>query len=110
MNEQTSLSSSTVSCTNAMNCAPIEAVKQGMRLWNGQVPEKCLQEYQSEAWRCYFGYRMYPTLRTPVFVVQWIFDEAQMVVDNVGAPITREQWTYVYKMAQDMKKSLQNVS
>ena len=32
----------------------------------------------------------------PVFVFQWQFDEAQMTVDNVGAPVTPQQWNYIH--------------
>ena len=27
---------------------------------------------------------------------QWQFDEAQMTVDNVGAPVTPQQWNYIH--------------
>jgi hypothetical protein len=42
--------------------APLDAVKKGIRLWQGQVPLECQACYPSEPWRCYFGYRAYPTL------------------------------------------------
>lgn len=63
-----------------------------------------------EPWRCYFGYRMYPTLKSPLFVFQWIYDEAQMMADNVAAPISRPQWEYVYRMGQELRKTLANVT
>lgn len=69
---------------NPLSCAPIDTIKQGIKMWNGQVPASCRAAYPTEPWRCFFGYRIYPTLRTPLFVVQWVFDEAQMTVDNVG--------------------------
>jgi hypothetical protein len=30
-------------------------------------------------------------------VFQWQFDEAQMTVDNVGAPVTPAQWNYIHR-------------
>ena len=42
--------------------APLDAVKKGIGLWQGQVPTQCRVRYPSEPWRCYFGYRAYPTL------------------------------------------------
>lgn len=33
--------------------------------WKGRVPDACKNEYPGpEQWRCYFGYRMYPTLKS----------------------------------------------
>lgn len=39
-----------------------EVVRQGMKLWNGVLPEACATE-QKEPWRCYFGHRLYNTLK-----------------------------------------------
>ena len=34
------------------------------RYWNGIVPERCkLQFKEGEEWNCFFGYKIYPTLR-----------------------------------------------
>lgn len=41
---------------------PIEGVKKGIELWRARIPPNCLKQYPGEAWRCYFGYRLYPTL------------------------------------------------
>jgi hypothetical protein len=41
---------------------PLDVVRKGMGLWQGQVPLECQAHYPSEPWRCYFGYRAYPTL------------------------------------------------
>ena len=45
-----------------------------------------------------------------VFVVQHLFDEAQITADNVGAPIHRDQWRYIHNLGLDMKNTLSNVS
>ncbi|XP_022247058.1 palmitoleoyl-protein carboxylesterase NOTUM-like [Limulus polyphemus] len=98
-------------CFDPHTCAPVEAIKQGIRLWNGQVPERCKADYDPEEhWRCYFGYRIYRTLKTPVFVFQWLFDEAQMTADNVVAPATKAQWDYIHNMGKELRRTLQNVS
>ncbi|RWS16397.1 protein notum-like protein [Dinothrombium tinctorium] len=97
-------------CLDTYNCAPVEMVKQGIKLWNGQVPSACKARYDAEPWRCYFGYRVYQTLRTPLFVVQWLFDEAQMTADNVATPISKAQWNYIHKMGQELRKTLENVT
>ncbi|XP_030747705.1 palmitoleoyl-protein carboxylesterase NOTUM [Sitophilus oryzae] len=88
----------------------VDAIRKGMELWEGKVPRRCREQYLSEPWRCYFGYRLYPTLKTPLFVFQWLFDEAQMDADNVGAPVTKQQWDYIHKMGDALRHSFQNVS
>ncbi|XP_055915415.1 palmitoleoyl-protein carboxylesterase NOTUM [Eupeodes corollae] len=87
-----------------------EAVRQGWKLWEGQLPEACVKQHKEEPWRCYFGYRLYPTLESPLFVFQWLFDEAQMRADNVGAPVTPQQWNYIHEMGGALRSSLENVS
>ena len=96
--------------TSPHTCPPLESIKLAMKHWNGQVPQACLAQHPQEPWLCYFGYRIYQTLRTPLFVVQWVFDEAQMTVSNVGNPGTRAQWNYIHKLGQDLRKSLENVT
>lgn len=41
---------------------------------------------------------------------QWLYDEAQMTVDNVGAPVTKEQWDYIHGMGTQLKNTFENVS
>ena len=45
----------------------------------------------------------------PVFVVQHLFDEAQIAADNVGTPTKKEQWTYIHHLGHDMRHTLLNV-
>ncbi|CAG9825104.1 unnamed protein product [Phaedon cochleariae] len=92
------------------NKPAVEAIRKGMELWRGKVPRRCREEYLNEPWRCYFGYRLYPSLTTELFVFQWLFDEAQMDVDNVGAPVTKQQWDYIHKMGDGLRQSFENVS
>ena len=80
------------------------------RLWNGKVPESCRVQHPDEPWKCFFGYRIYRTLKTPLFVVQWLFDEAQMAADNVANPMSRTQWDYIHKMGLQIRTSLENVT
>ncbi|XP_066155966.1 palmitoleoyl-protein carboxylesterase NOTUM [Euwallacea fornicatus] len=88
----------------------VDAIRKGMDLWQGRVPRRCREQYLDEPWRCYFGYRIYPTLKAQLFVFQWLFDEAQMDADNVGAPVTKQQWDYIHKMGDALRHSFQNVS
>nr|CAD7607635.1 unnamed protein product [Timema genevievae] len=90
--------------------APLDAVRRGLVLWQGQVSSRCQQHFPDEPWRCYFGYRSYPTLTAPLFVFQWLFDEAQMTADNVGPPVTKQQWDYIHKMGDSLRHSFHNVT
>lgn len=47
--------------------ASSEAVRQGWKLWQGLLPEECTKAHPTEHWRCYFGYRLYPTLKSELF-------------------------------------------
>ncbi|XP_031334344.1 palmitoleoyl-protein carboxylesterase NOTUM-like isoform X2 [Photinus pyralis] len=88
----------------------VDAIRKGMQLWHAKVPKRCRKIYGSEPWNCYFGYRLYPTLKTPLFIFQWLFDEVQMNADNVGAPVTKQQWDYIHKMGDALRQSFENVS
>ncbi|XP_058066281.1 palmitoleoyl-protein carboxylesterase NOTUM [Anopheles bellator] len=90
--------------------AASEAVRQGWKLWDGALPQACVAEHPKEPWRCYFGHRLYNTLKSPLFVFQWLFDEAQMRADSVGAPVTPQQWDYIHDMGGALRESLNNVS
>nr|XP_012232577.1 PREDICTED: protein notum homolog isoform X1 [Linepithema humile] len=88
----------------------IDAIKKGMRLWQSLMPLNCASKYPGETWRCFFGYRLYPTLTAPLFVFQWIFDEAQMRASNVAIPMTRQQWDYIHEMGDSLRQTLENVT
>ncbi|XP_012273721.1 palmitoleoyl-protein carboxylesterase NOTUM [Orussus abietinus] len=89
---------------------PTDAVRKGMELWKARMPHNCVARHPHEPWRCYFGYRLYPTLTAPLFVFQWLFDEAQMTADNVGAPVTKQQWDYIHKMGDSLRQTFENVT
>lgn len=48
----------------------------------------------------------------PVFVVQWLFDEAQLTVDNIhltGQPVHEGQWRYIQNLGQELRATLRDV-
>ncbi|XP_072098571.1 palmitoleoyl-protein carboxylesterase notum1a [Mobula birostris] len=100
-------------CIDTISCAPTEAIKKGISYWNGVVPKRCKQQFkEGEEWNCFFGYKIYPTLRSPLFVVQWLFDEAQLTVDNVhltGQPVQEGQWNYIQNLGRELKNTLKDV-
>ncbi|KAF5905156.1 palmitoleoyl-protein carboxylesterase NOTUM [Clarias magur] len=99
-------------CVDTIGCAPTEAIKRGIRYWGSVVPERCRLAHIGEEWNCFFGYKVYPTLKSPVFVVQWLFDEAQLTVDNIhltGQPVQQGQWRYIQNLGIELRNTLKDV-
>nr|CAG4642376.1 EOG090X02ZJ [Evadne anonyx] len=97
-------------CQDPQRCAPTTVVQLGHALWNGQIPSTCRAHHASQPWRCYFGYHLHKTLKTPLFIFQWLFDEAQMTADNVGPPMSKEQWDYIHAVGDDLRRTFANVT
>ncbi|CAN0213822.1 unnamed protein product [Lampetra fluviatilis] len=101
-------------CLDSYSCLPTDAIKKGMKYWSGIVPDRCRQLFRrGDEWQCFFGYKVYPTLKTPVFVVQWLFDEAQLSVDNVhltGQPVQDDKWSYLQNLGRELRNTLRDVS
>ncbi|XP_061843810.1 carboxylesterase notum2 isoform X2 [Nerophis lumbriciformis] len=101
-------------CPETVTCSPEDAIKVGLRLWNGMVPERCRRLYKKgEEWRCFFGHRLYSTLTSPLFVVQWLFDEEQLRVENIymgGQHMSEEQWQYMQNLGRELMNSLRDVT
>ena len=34
------------------------------RLWKPEIPKRCRRAYPNEPWRCFFGYRIYPYIKS----------------------------------------------
>ncbi|XP_058509486.1 palmitoleoyl-protein carboxylesterase notum1a isoform X1 [Solea solea] len=99
-------------CVDTVSCAPTETIKRGIKYWGGVVPERCRQTHQGEEWNCFFGYRVFPSIKSPVFVVQWLFDEAQLTVDNIqltGQPVQEGQWRYIQNLGIELRNTLKDV-
>ncbi|KAG6450865.1 palmitoleoyl-protein carboxylesterase NOTUM [Manduca sexta] len=78
----------------------------GHSLWRGSPPTSCVRDYPTEPWLCYFGYRLYPHVRTPLFVFQYLFDSAQLAAEGVRTPRTRIQWDAVHATGAALRVSL----
>lgn len=81
----------------------------GHALWHGAPPTSCTRMYSSEPWMCYFGYRLYPHIRTPLFIFQYLFDSAQLAAEGVRAPRTRRQWDAAHETGAALRASLEDV-
>ncbi|XP_069561167.1 carboxylesterase notum2 [Brachyistius frenatus] len=101
-------------CPETVSCSPEDAIKIGLRLWNGVVPDRCRQLYKrGEEWQCFFGHKLYSTLTSPLFVVQWLFDEEQLRVENIYMgrhSLSEEQWHYIQNLGLELKNSLRDVT
>lgn len=109
LNSQTPAESQELDC-DRQRCTPLQSSRQAMLYWNGHVPTACATRQTAEPWRCYFAHHAYQSLKTPLFVVQWLYDEAQLLVDNIVRPNTVDQWNYVNKLVNEMRHSLENVT
>lgn len=49
-------------------------------------------------------------LTAVVFIVQYLYDEAQLSADNVGLPVSRKQWEYIQGIGQEVRSTLDNVT
>lgn len=90
--------------------APAATVARlGHSLWRGNPPTSCVRDNFAEPWLCYFGYRLYPHIRTPLFIFQYLFDSAQLAAEGVRAPRTRSQWDVVHATGSALRSSLGTV-
>ncbi|XP_077460827.1 carboxylesterase notum2 [Stigmatopora argus] len=101
-------------CPETVTCSPEDAIKVGLRLWNGVVPDRCRRLYKKgEEWQCFFGSKLYSTLNSPLFITQWLFDEEQLRVENIyigGQHMSNEQWQYIRNLGTELKNSLTDVT
>lgn len=79
-------------------------------MWSSRVPTACAAQYPSEPWRCIFGYRLYPTLQAPLFIFQWLYDEAQMHMDGVSLTQSHQQFKYIHTLGQQLRSTLENAT
>ncbi|CAH8560223.1 unnamed protein product [Schistosoma turkestanicum] len=98
-------------CINAFECPPEEGIHRGMKLWKPRIPKPCRKAHpKEEKWKCYLAPFMYPHLRTPVYIVQSLFDEAQMQMSKVPLLTggTYSKWTYIQNLGKEVALSLQS--
>jgi hypothetical protein len=50
--------------SSAPGPAPSSTVAVGAALWRARVPDSCAQAFPGEEWKCFFGYRIYPTMKS----------------------------------------------
>uniref|UniRef100_A0A671TCB2 Carboxylesterase notum2 n=1 Tax=Sinocyclocheilus anshuiensis TaxID=1608454 RepID=A0A671TCB2_9TELE len=95
-------------CPDSASCTPVDVIKKGLRLWSGVVPEKCKQQYKrGEEWQCFFGHKLYTYITAPLFVVQWLFDEEQLRVENIYMGVNNYNWMDFQIKGTSLSRALQ---
>ncbi|CAG5122952.1 unnamed protein product, partial [Candidula unifasciata] len=102
-------------CRDSFSCSPMAGIQRGARVWEPRLPADCTAQYSTEIWRCFFGHRVYPSVKAPVFIIQNMYDAAQIQVNNVfdealQTQLTSEQWRYLLNLGEQMKGTLHNLS
>lgn len=95
--------------SQARRTPAVTVAKLGHILWHGNPLNSCVRNHISEPWLCYFGYQVYPYIRTPLFVFQYLFDSAQLAAEGVRSPRTRSQWDAVHQTGAALRVSLSSV-
>ncbi|CAH8607123.1 unnamed protein product [Heterobilharzia americana] len=98
-------------CVNAFECPPEEGIHRGMKFWNARIPKACRKVHpKGQKWKCYLAPFMYPHLKTPVYIVQSLFDEAQMQMSKVPLLTggTYSKWAYIQNLGKEVARSLQS--
>ncbi|TGZ73952.1 hypothetical protein CRM22_001219 [Opisthorchis felineus] len=99
-------------CSNIFECPAEEGIHRGMRYWKAHIPKSCRKHQQrEERWKCFLAPFMYQYIKTPVYIVQSLFDEAQMQMSKVPLLTggTYGKWTYIQKLGKQVAQSLQNI-
>ncbi|OON22916.1 hypothetical protein X801_01183, partial [Opisthorchis viverrini] len=99
-------------CSNIFECPAEEGIHRGMRYWKAHIPKSCRQNQpREERWKCFLAPFMYRYIKTPVYIVQSLFDEAQMQMSKVPLLTggTYGKWTYIQKLGKQVAQSLQNI-
>jgi len=45
-------------------CSVINSLKEGIKLWAARVPHACQAAFPEQPWKCFFGYRVYPIIKS----------------------------------------------
>ncbi|KAL5103180.1 hypothetical protein TcWFU_007304 [Taenia crassiceps] len=100
------------SCTSIYDCPPEEGILRGIGLWQPRIPRRCrMAQGKKNFWQCYLGPVMYPHIRTPTFIIQSLFDEAQLQMSRAilltGGSYNK--LAYIQNLGKAVAKSLNAV-
>ncbi|XP_071506868.1 palmitoleoyl-protein carboxylesterase notum1'-like [Diadema antillarum] len=103
------LGDSAPDCSPGLYCNPARSLREGTKLWNSVVPDRCLAAHR-DAWKCFYGFRIHQTLKTPVYIFQWLYDEVQLRVNMQGPLGELRHWQYLQRIGRKMRASLRNAT
>uniref|UniRef100_T1E107 Notum n=1 Tax=Dendrocoelum lacteum TaxID=27895 RepID=T1E107_9PLAT len=88
-------------CTHIYDCPPETAIQKGMSLWSPRIPRRCKRfQGPNKQWRCFMGHVIYRHLKNPVFIIQSLFDDAQLQMSKV--PIleggSNQKFSYIQQL------------
>jgi hypothetical protein len=49
--------------------AASNTIRTGTETWRARMPEPCAAANRGEEWKCFFGYRIYPTMKSKVYSI-----------------------------------------
>ncbi|VDL59921.1 unnamed protein product [Hymenolepis diminuta] len=100
------------SCTSIYDCPPEEGILRGIGLWQPRIPRRCrMAQGKKNFYKCYLGPIIYPHIRTPTFIIQSLFDEAQLQMSRAllltGGSYSK--LAYIQNLGRAIAKSLDTV-
>ncbi|EUB57035.1 hypothetical protein EGR_08111 [Echinococcus granulosus] len=89
-----------------------KVVFSGSSLWQPRIPRRCrMAQGKKNFWQCYLGPVIYSHLRTPTFIIQSLFDEAQLQMSRAilltGGSYNK--LAYIQNLGKAVAKSLDTV-
>ena len=52
------------STSSKVGTSPSSTVEAGVEMWRARIPQSCAQTFPGQEWKCFFGYRIYPTMKS----------------------------------------------
>ncbi|KAM7538677.1 hypothetical protein Aperf_G00000053710 [Anoplocephala perfoliata] len=100
------------SCTSIYDCPPEEGILRGIGLWQPRIPRRCrMAQGKKNFWQCYLGPVIYSHIRSPTFIIQSLFDEAQLQMTRAllltGGSYSK--LAYIQNLGKAVAKSLDTV-
>jgi len=91
-------------CNDAFSCTEQGCLQRGSKIWKPKPDVDCEAAKTADTlWECILGYRAYPFIQTPLFIMVFRFDSAQMAHDAI---FTIPETTAEMKYAQEAAKNL----
>ena len=64
--------------------AASKTIRTGMETWKARVPESCRATYPGQEWKCFYGFRIYPTMKS----------KSSFLIPNIAFALFAEHFTF----------------